>query len=184
MNSKKLRMLLNKYYKGDTTLNEEEALRKYFVDNPDIPEEFSTEKDQFLMIEKAKNQDMPFDDFEEKLERIIDNQKVRYPVFRRTKFWIQVTGIAASILIVFSIYNSLTDSDEIGVIDDPSAAYEETQKVLYYISEKFNSGTKELTNISKIDDVSRMLKPVSKIDQGFNKLKVLSRIPVSEDVNK
>jgi hypothetical protein len=184
MNAKKLRSLLDKYYKGDTILSEEEALRRYFVSNPDIPEEFRTEMAQFLMIDKAKNQDIPFDDFEEKLEKLIDNQKIRYPVFRRTKFWIQVTGIAASILIVFSIYNSLTDSDEIGTIEDPNVAYEETQKALYYISEKFNSGTKELTNISKIDDVSKMLKPVSKIDQGFSKLKVLSRIPVSEDVNK
>ena len=38
MNSKKLRLLLDKYYKGDTTLNEEEALRKYFVDNPMVNE--------------------------------------------------------------------------------------------------------------------------------------------------
>ena len=103
MNSKKLRLLLDKYYKGDTTLNEEEALRKYFVDNPDIPEEFNMEKDQFLMIDKAKNQDIPFDGFEERLEKLIDNQKVRYPVLRRTKLWIQITGIAASILIVFTI---------------------------------------------------------------------------------
>ena len=58
------------------------------------------------MFDKAKNQDIPFDDFEEKLEKLIDNQKVKYPVFRRNKFWIQIAGIAASVLIVFSVYNS------------------------------------------------------------------------------
>ena len=106
MNTKRIRLLLDKYYNGDTTLNEEEELRKYFIDNPVIPEEFRAEKDQFIMFDRAKNRDIPFDDFEEKLENLIDNQKVRYPVFRTNRLWIQIAGIAASILIVFSVYNS------------------------------------------------------------------------------
>ena len=155
------------------------------VDNPDIPEEFSSEKEQFIMFDKAKNQDIPFDDFEERLEKLIDNQKVKYPVFRRNKFLIQIAGIAASILIVFSVYNSfkyfINKPEEKGTIEDPVMAYEETKKALYYISEKLNTGTKELTNISKLDNVSQMLKPMSKLDQGLNKLQLLSRISRSDD---
>lgn len=188
MNTKRIRLLLDKYYNGDTTLNEEEELRKYFIDNPVIPEEFRAEKDQFIMFDRAKNRDIPFDDFEKKLENLIDNQKVRYPVFRTNRLWIQIAGIAASILIVFSVYNSfkyfINKSEDKGTIEDPVMAYEETKKTLYFISEKLNHGTKELTNISKLNNASQMLKPISKLDQGLNKLQILSRIPASDNANK
>ena len=188
MKSKEIKALLDKYYKGETTLDEEQLLRKYFLENTDVPWELVVEKEQFIMYDKAANKQVPFDDFEEKLEKLIDDQKVRHPVFRSTRFWIRVTGVAASILIVFSVYNSLkyfiNKPEDMGTFDDPVMAYEETKKALYYVSTKFNRGTEKLTNVSKLEEGSKMLKNVSKLDHGLNKLQLLSKVQDSNNNDK
>jgi hypothetical protein len=185
MKSEKIRSLLAKYYKGETTLDEEQDLRKYFLDNPDVPEEFIVEKEQFIMYDKAAKKEVPFDDFEEKLEKLIDDQKVIRPDFTSRKLWIRVAGVAASILLVFSVYNSfkyfISKPDDTGTFDDPVIAYEETKKALYFVSSKFNEGTKNLANISKLEEGQKMLRPVSKLDQGLNKLQLLSKIKASQN---
>ncbi len=187
MDIKELRKLLQRYYSGETTLKEEDTLKKYFVDNPDIDEEFQAEKEQFTMFDKAKKQDVPFKDFEIDLEKIIDDQKVKYPVFRTNKTWIKIAGVAASILILFGVYNSikyLTGKPEFeDTIDDPRIAYEETKSALLYISDKLNYGTKELNNISKLNSGVQKLNNVSRIDQGLGKLQLLSKLPEKENSN-
>ncbi len=187
MDIKELRKLLQKYYNGETTLKEEDALKKYFIDNPDIDEEFRAEKEQFVMFDKAEKQDVPIEDFEKKLEILIDNQKVIYPVFRRNKIWIRVAAVAASILIIFGVYNSIkyfTGKPEYkGTIEDPLMAYEETKNTLLYISEKLNYGTRELDNINKLNRSIQKLSTVSKLNQGLNKLQLLSKITESENNN-
>ncbi len=188
MKSKEIRALLDKYYKGETTLDEEKTLRKYFLDNPDVSEEFIVDKEQFIMFDKAAKMDVPFDDFEERLERLIDDQKLIQPAFKSTRFWIRVAGVAASILIVFSVYNSfkyfVNKPEDKGTFDDPVIAYEETKKALYFVSAKFNQGTEKLTNVSKLEEGSKMLQNVSKLDQGINKLQLLSKVPYSPDDDK
>ncbi|UCH13963.1 MAG: hypothetical protein JSV22_12770 [Bacteroidales bacterium] len=187
MDIKELRILLQKYYNGETTLKEEDILKKYFIENPDIDEEFQAEKEQFVMFDRAKKQEVPIKDFEKDLEKLIDNQKVIYPVFRSNKTWMKIAGVAASILIIFGIYNSIkyfTGKPEYkDTIDDPRIAYEETKNALLYISEKLNYGTKELNNISKLNSGVQKLNTVSRLDQGLGKLQLLSKLPEKEKSN-
>jgi hypothetical protein len=188
MDIKEIRKLLQKYYNGETTLKEENRLKKYFVDNPHIDEEFRAEKEQFIMFDKAGKQDIPVEDFEKKLERLIDNQKVIYPSFKRNRIWIRVAAVAASILIIFGVYNSVkyfTGKPEFeDTIEDPYMAYEETKNTLLYISEKLNYGTRELDNVSKLSSSVEKLSTVSKLNQGLDKLQLLSKITESENNNK
>jgi hypothetical protein len=187
MDIKQLRKLIQKYYNGETTLKEEDALKKYFLESPAIDEEFRSEREQFIMLDKAERQDVPVKDFEKKLEALIDNQKVIYPVFKRSKIWLQIAAVAASVLIIFGVYNSikyLTGKHAYeDTIDDPYLAYEETKKTLLYISEKLNYGTRELENINKLNSSVQKLRTVSKLNQGLDKLQLLSKIPESENNN-
>ncbi len=187
MDIKELRKLLQKYYNGETTLKEEDKLKKYFIDNPGIDEEFSTEREQFLMFDRAARQDVPAEDFEKKLEILIDSQKVIYPVFKRNKTWFRIAAVAASVLIIFGIYNSIryfTDKQSFkDTIEDPYMAYEETKKTLLYISEKLNYGTRQLDNVGKLNSSVQKLEAVSKLDQGLDKLQLLSKIKESENNN-
>jgi hypothetical protein len=187
MDIKKLKELLQKYYNGETTLKEENTIKKYFVENPDVDEEFRAEKEQFIMFDKAEKQNVPVEDFEKKLERLIDNQKVIYPGFKRNKIWIRVAAVAASILIIFGVYNSVkyfTGKPEFkDTIEDPYMAYEETKRTLLYISEKLNYGTRELDNVAKLNSSVQKLNTVSKLNKGLDKLQLLSKITESENNN-
>jgi hypothetical protein len=187
MDIKELRKLLQKYYNGETTLKEEDKLKKYFIDNPNINEEFSAEKEQFLMFDRASKQNVPAEDFEKKLEILIDNQKVINPVFKRNKIWFRIAAVAASVLILFGVYNLIRYFTEKPVfkdtIEDPYIAYEETKKTLLYISEKLNYGTRELGNVAKLNSSVQKLDAVSKLDQGLGKLQLLLKITESENNN-
>jgi hypothetical protein len=187
MEIKKIKELLSKYYNGETTLNEEELLKRYFVDNADIPEELDAEKKQFKMYEEIKNADVPIKDFEKDLESLIDKQKVKYPDFSRRKAVFRIAAIAASLLILFGVYSSVkhfTGRPKYhDTIEDPYLAYQETKRTLLYISEKLNYGTKELNNISRINEGIEKLEPVTKLNDGLEKLKLLSKMPASENNN-
>jgi hypothetical protein len=187
MDIKKIKELLDRYYDGDTTLDEEKLLKRYFIDNVDIPEELSAEKKQFEIYEKIKNADVPIRDFEKDLESLIDKQKVKYPDFNRRKTVLRITAIAASLLILFGVYSSIkhfTGRPKYhDTIEDPYLAYQETKRTLLYISEKLNYGTKELNNISIINESMQKLEPVSKLDDGLEQLKYLSKMPEPENNN-
>jgi hypothetical protein len=168
-------------------LDEEKLLKRYFIDNVDIPEELSAEKKQFEMYEKMKNADVPIRDFDKDLELLIENQKVKYPDFNRRKTVFRIAAIAASLLILFGVYNSVKHftgrSKYHDTIEDPYLAYQETKRTLLYISEKLNYGTKELNNISRISESMQKLEPVSKLNDGLEQLKYLSKMPVTENNN-
>ena len=135
MDIKEIKELLQKYYEGNTTLKEEEILKRYFVNNPDVPEKLCAEKAQFIMYEKAKKADTPLEDFEKNLETIIDDQKVRYPVFSRKNIGLKIAVLAASVLILFGLYNTVrhftAKPDYTDTIEDPYLAYQETKRTLY-----------------------------------------------------
>jgi len=187
MDIKKIKEFLQKYYDGDTTLEEEEILKRYFVENPDVPQELRTEKEQFAMYDRVKNADVPFKDFEKNLESLIDNQKVKYPVFNRRNVRFKIAALAASILILFGVYNSIryftARPKYSDTIEDPYLAYQETKRTLLYISEKLNYGTKELNNMSKINEGVQKLEPISKLNRGLGILQHLTKMPESENIN-
>ena len=187
MDIKEIKVLLQKYYSGDTTLNEEEILKRYLVDNPEVPEELSAEKEQFAMYCRAKNAGIPFDDFERNLEALIDNQKVKYPVFNMRNIKFKIAALAASVLILFGVYNSIKyftgKPGYKDTIEDPYLAYQETKRTLLYVSEKLNYGTRELSNISKINNGIQKLEPLSRLNQGLGKLQHLSKVAESENIN-
>jgi hypothetical protein len=187
MDTKKIKELLRKYYSGDTTLDEEEILKNYFTGSSDVPEELTAEKEQFTMYDRMKNADVPFSDLEKKLESIIDRQKVKYPFFHRRSMGFRIAALAASLLLLFGVYNSIkhfTDRSKYhDTIEDPYLAYQETKRTLLYISEKLNYGTKELNNISRINEGMQKLEPVTKLNDGLEKLKLLSKMPASENNN-
>jgi hypothetical protein len=187
MDIKKIKELLRKYYDGNTTLNEEELLKRYFIDNVDIPQELDAEKKQFEMYEKMKNAEAQIKDFEKDLESLIDKQKVKHADFNRRRAVFRIAAIAASLLILFGVYNTVkyfTGRPKYhGTIEDPYLAYQETKRTLLYISEKLNYGTKELNNISKINEGMQKLEPVSRLDDGLEKLKLLSIMTASENNN-
>ncbi|HJX70730.1 MAG TPA: hypothetical protein VJ346_02225 [Bacteroidales bacterium] len=191
MDLKKAEILIEKYYNGETSPEEELQLREFFRTAETIPEHLMPEKELFTLYSEAANEELPATGFMENLEKVIDDQAlIRNGVSKSVNYWI--SGIAAGIALLFVSYllivhrpagagygSALQDTYQ-----DPRLAYEETQKVLLYISQTMNKGTAQLTKVSKLNKPVQSLQNLKKLDTGLSKLELLQLLNDSEKNNK
>ena len=170
MDLQKIEKLLQKYYNGETSLEEEEVLRTFFSSR-DVPDHLEAEKELFSYYYSQSRDEAANPGLEEKILDAIRIEGSRYrmqPVKKRLYLF---TSIAASFLILLGSYFLITGKNGIGfsfkkyedTYESPELAYLETKKTLLLISEKFNLGTKELQTLSTFDKVAKELSNISKV---------------------
>jgi len=170
MDTKEIKKLLNSFYAGETSAEEECALLNYFNSN-DVAQELLEEKGLFLKMYEAENVDVPAD-FEPRLSLLIDRlaekeQKDNMHPHKKIHLWKQIAGIAASIAIFISagIYfsksarnddNKFSDRETklVDTYSDPQQAYAEAEKALIILSANFNKGVSQLSVVSNNLDKS------------------------------
>ena len=175
MELSKVEILVEKYHNGETSLEEEKILRDFFINTEEVPVHLLPEKEFFAMINLASEEEIPFDNFMEDLEAVIDNQTTisLKPANRNKIRWI--AGIAASIALIvgsYMMFFNQTNYSEFEITDE-QLAYEEAQKTLIYISQKLNKGTTHLSNIDKINKPIENLNELNKLDLGISKMQSL-----------
>lgn len=147
-----IRHLLEKYYSGETDVNEEKILEDYFM-HDEVSAEFSVDKEVFFhLAEMKKNDEITFPVGMEK--RISDNidmwekqskaNKPRYYTLYR-----YVSGIAAAVVILIGISVFMPkNQDDSAVIkdtfDNPQEAYLATENALQLFAEAFNKGDAQI----------------------------------------
>lgn len=160
MERDKLTRLLNAFYEGGTTKEEEQELYRYFT-SAAIPEELEDDRRVFLNLYGYSTDDDTVDtpsSLNDKLSSLIDNlAEKEKPKTKRVTFT-RIASIAASLLILVSVglfvFNgkhpqaTLTDT-----YTDPQEAYIETQKTLAMVSSALNSGLDPLKRAG--DDISK-----------------------------
>ncbi len=155
MKSEEIKRLLEKYYEGESTV-EEEVFLKNFFSLGDIPEDLINEKEIFSYYLKSAIVPEPSLAFEKNIIAALDsigeaslNQK------RRRAFGI-FTSIAAVILILTgSYFFFIHKSEPRDTFSDPEIAYAETMKILYGVSIRLNKGTQALDRMSSMQEVTR-----------------------------
>lgn len=182
-NQNKIIELLNLYYDGKTTIEQEQTLTKYFSEETDIPEELLAERDLIMAMRETVDVEIPAK-LEEELVNHIDKLD-RKEQFRNSS-WIKrfgIPAIAASIIIAIAIGAFLTYSpidpinnnvvannqliaanttryDEVTNID---VAYQETEKALMLLSSKLNKSGHGLAVADvKINHINHKLNSILK----------------------
>ena len=161
----KVEKLIEAFYEGNTSIEEEKALLHYFR-TADVPEHLLAEKEMFLQL-TTNNPQVP-KELEKKLSGLIDTweqeeqEKLSIKPVRKTN-WIWVGGIAASIILIFSIwtytsYNQLnTQNLQADTYTNPDEAFKEAQKALALVSKNLNKGMVQLesanSQIKKVDNI-------------------------------
>lgn len=190
MDLKKAEAIIKKYYDGKTSPEEEKQLREFFLTAENIPEHLMPEKELFSLYSKAGKEEVPVNGFMESLERVIDSQSnIRTGTKRRIIY--RISAIAAGLALLIASYflivnNPFADEQKYAwkdTYENPQLAYEETQKVLLYISQKMNKGTAPLSNISKLNESVQNLQNLEKLETGLNQLHMLQLINKSEYQN-
>ena len=149
MDKQKIYLLLEKYYAGDTSLEEEQDLRALML-KEDLPDDLRQQAALFQYFQQEKTS-RKYD-----AAMPIFNGKAKKATVKPLRNW--VLGIAASILIligfgtvVYQFQNApLQQESQQDTYDDPNMAYEEAKKALLLVSTKLNSGKKYQLHIDKL----------------------------------
>ena len=162
---------MEKYFNGETSLEEESTLREFFAGG-DVPPRLKGMADYFkyIRLEKAVALDKP--GFDSKLEENIGESRLArlFDLRRPLVYWI--AGIAASVLILVAIFvrfdplgGSIRDT-----YDDPVVAYDQAKKILMFVSTKMNHGTRDVQKVEKFDQGLKDLQTVSTFNKGLNEV--------------
>lgn len=143
----KIESLLDLYFEGETTLEQERQLRQYFVSEQVAPS-LVMYQPMFQGLEAAK---------EEVSERTIELPSKT----KRPNWWY---GVAASLVIAiglggFSYFNSNSLSSE---EQEALAAYQEARETMMLLSENLNKGTESM---AYLDEFSRGASHLSSLNE-------------------
>lgn len=149
MKTEELKTLLERYYRGETTLPEEQRLKNFFQQN-DVPEELSADRETFLLLSALPQQDAPLPPgMEERLSASIrrwetdgarqPRPQAITPAFHTMKWY---TGIAAALLLAAGagLYTLKATGQPRDTFDTPQLAYAETERALRLFATALDKG--------------------------------------------
>ena len=190
-NMKSIEALLEKYYRGETSTAEEGMLREYFA-TADVPEHLAADAELLGFFRSQQEAGLPAG-IQERLEDMIERKTERPSldrpilVFTRWRnYWI--SGAAAVILLLLALFldtqirknPSLQATGD--TYEDPYLAYAEAKRVLYFVSEKMNTGTEPLKEIQKLESGKQFVQPVFSFGSGLQKLEYFSTIEKTKEL--
>lgn len=172
-----IKIILEKYYSGTSSLEEERKLKIFFQSNRLHPEakifNFTQSENSFSI------------DNEVIWEKINSIQTKRKRVIRQIYL---VSSIAASMLIILTLgfflirnKNQTKSPYFTETYTDPQAAYAATQKYLSMISSKLAYAYTEIQPIEIIDLPVKAVNSLSNFDKGMNCLNKISTVYYYED---
>lgn len=188
-----IKNLLDKYYNGDTSLEEEDLLKNY-LSQDNIPEEFNVDKKLFSNLFEVHS-DEPNLNFEEEIIKAIEFAKKsegegeRSPkIYKLFALW----AAAASVIIIIGIGFLFTSKqNEIlltDTFDDPYLAMQETKRVLSLFASKLNMAQAELEPLNKLNEPLQVMEPLGEITRNLEYLEKIGsidkpkRIPIIKDI--
>ena len=155
MKSEEIRHVLEKYYNGESTLEEERFLKEFFS-QANIPEDLIDEKEIFIYYLQSVIVPEPSLAFENKIISAINSLDNGSENLKRRSVFGILTGIAAGMLILTGSYFFFVHKSEPrDTYSDPAIAYAETMKILYNVSSHLNRGTQALGQINQLQDETK-----------------------------
>jgi len=176
MNSRQIEILLERYFSGETSLEDEKVLKEFFQ-GKDIPVHLASLKEQFefFSVEKEKEElDASFDD---KIIELINQEENQSNRRSRRLYLYMAAGVAASILIIMSLFFQFDPfSKHIKeTFSDPQLAYNETIRALLMVSQTLNSGIQPIAKVSKFNDGVQELSKISSLNSGMTEFNKVSK---------
>jgi len=177
-----VRKMLDRFYQGETSLDEEKLLMDYFSSTK-VPEELIPDKDLFLSFGPETETISVPADLNKKIIAAIDRVEKKEVKTHRISIF-SLSGLAAGLLIMIAVYLFYVRDDTQELIastqitdtyEDPLEAYEEAKRTLAYVSSKLNSGTSELKHVQQVTKSVDPLKSLSKINRGSKELSLLGQ---------
>ena len=179
-----IKSLLERFYNGETTLEEEKQLEDFFRKNT-VPEELLADKDLFLSLASSPEDIVIPEHLNQGILEVIDQAERSEQKTRRISLY-SLSGLAAGLLVLISVYvfylkdnpsSFIAGQTMADTYEDPMEAYEEAKRTLAYVSDKFNTGTSELHRVKKVNDKTfGNLQPLTFISKGSREVMMLKQL--------
>ena len=142
----KIKIQIEKYFRSETTIAEENELRAYFSSS-DVPSSLEQYKPIFSHLDLEKNP--KFD------------QEILLKSRNRNWLWLSVMAAVVVLLGVgafgyFNFYNPRQDKN-LGTYDDPEVAFKQTQKALSRLSTNLNTGIESMHYIEEYENSKNLI---------------------------
>ena len=176
MKQEQVQKLLEKFYNGETTLEEEKKLRDYFLGGK-VPETLAADREYFLAM-AGYHDKKTSSSLTTSLENLVD---AHTPETRESRLHIKPAlawslSVAASLLLLVGVYFTWVRQAPKDTYSDPQLAYRETQRVLLYVSQQFNKGAGQLTRLDEINTPAKEMSRIQQATQPVNDLKYLNNL--------
>ncbi|MCF8346542.1 MAG: hypothetical protein K9G38_04960 [Bacteroidales bacterium] len=180
-----IRALLDRFYEGMTSREEEQELERYFSEENDVPAEWSADREMFLsMAGLQKPADIP-DGLDEKIMSRISAVQKNETRGRRIGIY-SFSGLAAGLLIILSVYLGIVKDQgnhlQQYAVEDPELAYAEAKKALMMVSSRWNEGTAELSNLEQVNKGIESVSTMRKLSSGSRELNLLGNLEKANDI--
>ena len=143
MELRQIEILLEKYFEGETTIQEERELKAYFSSS-EVASHLESYKPMFTNFQKQKE---------------IQFTKT-LPLQPRKQNNVKWIGVAASLVALFGTllyFNSQSDSEDLGTFSSPEEAFVETQKALNMVSAEVNKGVKSIEVLNEYEQTKKTI---------------------------
>ena len=176
MKTKEIKQLLQLYFSGDSTRDQERQLETYFRGD-EIADEVAEYAEFFGGISELAHVAGEETIEDEVMDFILENEHAEKNRFK--KRWMYVTGIAASIIIIlggFLLYQQQQKPFD-DTFDNPEEAYVYATQTLQYVSGKYSQGLAQLSNFEKLQKASNPLKKgVTPVNNVFENIREISNL--------
>ena len=160
MDTKRIKDLIDLYWDGLTTPEEESAIRAFFASNEELPPELAQWRNWFAG-EDAINRMGLGDAFDNKILASIERTSTGGRVISMRRIWLSSTAVAAA--VVFAWFFGIKTDQPTVVSPEMEYAeamqeYETVKELLYFTSSQMNRAGSEIDkNLKKIEIVNEYI---------------------------
>jgi hypothetical protein len=182
---KHINELLEKFYQGATSTEEEAELQDYF-NREKVPEELQADRELFVSMASAREPVEVPADLKKKIISGLSGAERAESRSRRIGIY-SFSALAAGLLILFSVYLGFLREDQNPAmtqyaIEDPEMAYKEAKKALQYVSMKWNDGTEQLGNLQQVNKTMETVSTMNKLSSGSRELNLLGNLRKADQI--
>ncbi len=178
MNYNSIKELLEKFYAGETSLEEEAMLKRFFAGDA-VPEDLRADQELFRSLTMMESESVLNEDFDTSVLAQLEGVSSRWG---RHEWIYTLSGLAAAAVVVISLWVGGVFAPQQtlpGTINNPQVAYAETKKVLAEVSENLNKGLTPVESAAQDLD-----KPVQQMSKISDMQQALSKVNYLEQMNK
>jgi hypothetical protein len=172
MNTSEINRLLEKYYDGESTLQEEKTLREFFA-GEDIPEQLRIHRELFAHYGREQEVSVVDPAFENRITASLEQAQEQVQVVSMTpprNRFMFMAGIAAGVLLLIGLFATIRYEVSNGptvtaVRTDPESAYRDVNEALMLVSGNLNNGLKQVERLQMVDKAMKNMQLFNKFYQ-------------------